>query len=64
MVNGKPQLNDIWAVFTNPVFVWGYAKVLFASLVTGLHGHAGGLGVAAAARRGPGRLHPVGAARR
>src|SRR5713101_5770766 len=35
MVNGKPQLNDIWAVFTNPVFVWGYAKVLLASLVTG-----------------------------
>ena len=35
MVNGKPQLNDIWALFTNPVFVWGYAKVLFASLTTG-----------------------------
>jgi len=35
MVNGKPQLNDIWALFTNPVFVWGYAKVLLASLVTG-----------------------------
>src|SRR5450755_1398701 len=35
MVNGKPQLNDIWAVFTNPVFLWGYAKVLFAALVTG-----------------------------
>ena len=35
MVNGKPQLNDIWAVFTNPVFVRGYAKVIFASLVTG-----------------------------
>jgi cytochrome bd ubiquinol oxidase subunit I len=35
MVNGKPQLNDIWAVFTNQVFVWGYAKVLLASLVTG-----------------------------
>src|ERR1700746_1339303 len=35
MVGGKPQLTDIWAVFTNPVFVWGYAKVLFASLVTG-----------------------------
>jgi len=35
MVNGKPQLNDIWAVFTNPVFIWGYAKVLFAALVTG-----------------------------
>ncbi len=35
MVNGKPQLNDIWALFTNPVFVWGYAKVVLASLVTG-----------------------------
>jgi cytochrome d ubiquinol oxidase subunit I len=35
MVNGKPQLNDIWAVFTNPVFVWGYAKVVFAALTTG-----------------------------
>jgi cytochrome bd ubiquinol oxidase subunit I len=35
MVNGKPQLNDIWALFTNPVFLWGYAKVLLASLVTG-----------------------------
>jgi cytochrome bd-type quinol oxidase subunit 1 len=23
MVNGKPVLNDIWAVFTNPVSVWG-----------------------------------------
>jgi cytochrome bd ubiquinol oxidase subunit I len=35
MVDGKPVLNDIWALFTNPVFVWGYAKVLFASLTTG-----------------------------
>ena len=35
MVNGKPQLNDIWALFTNPVFVWSYAKVIFASLTTG-----------------------------
>jgi cytochrome bd ubiquinol oxidase subunit I len=35
MVNGKPVLNDIWAVFTNPVFVWGYSKVILASLVTG-----------------------------
>jgi cytochrome d ubiquinol oxidase subunit I len=31
----QPQLNDVWALFTNPVFVWGYAKVLFAALVTG-----------------------------
>ncbi len=35
MVHDKPQLNDIWALFTNPVFVWGYAKVVFVSLVTG-----------------------------
>src|SRR6516165_3041159 len=35
MVNGKPQLNDIWALFTNPVFLWGYSKVLLASLTTG-----------------------------
>jgi cytochrome bd ubiquinol oxidase subunit I len=35
MVNGKPQLTDIWAVFTNPVFVWGYTKVIFAALTTG-----------------------------
>jgi cytochrome bd-type quinol oxidase subunit 1 len=35
MVNGKPHLTDIWALFTNPVFLWGYAKVLFAALTTG-----------------------------
>ena len=35
MVHGKPQLNDIWALFTNPVFIWGYAKVILASIVTG-----------------------------
>jgi cytochrome d ubiquinol oxidase subunit I len=35
MVHGKPQLNDIWALFTNPVFVWGYGKVILAALVTG-----------------------------
>src|SRR5215467_7046510 len=35
MVNGKPVLTDIWAVFTNPVFIWGYAKVLFVALTTG-----------------------------
>ncbi len=31
----RPVLNDILAVFTNPVFVWGYLHVLLASLVTG-----------------------------
>src|ERR1700751_829971 len=35
MVNSKPQLNDISALFTNPFLVWGYAKVVFASLVPG-----------------------------
>jgi cytochrome bd ubiquinol oxidase subunit I len=35
MVNGKPQLNDIWALFTNPVFLWGYSKVVLAALTTG-----------------------------
>jgi cytochrome d ubiquinol oxidase subunit I len=32
---GRPQLNDVWALFTNPVFLWGYAHVLLASAVTG-----------------------------
>ena len=31
---GRPQLNNIWAVMTNPVFLWGYAHVLLAALVT------------------------------
>jgi cytochrome d ubiquinol oxidase subunit I len=35
MVHGKPQLNDVWALFTNPVFIWGYSKVLLVGLVTG-----------------------------
>ena len=35
MVNGKPVLNNLWAVFTNPVFLWGYAKVVFVALTTG-----------------------------
>jgi cytochrome d ubiquinol oxidase subunit I len=35
MVGGKPVLTSLWAVFTNPVFLWGYAKVIFVSLTTG-----------------------------
>jgi len=31
---GKPQLDDIWAVMTNPVFLWGYTHVLLAALAT------------------------------
>ncbi len=33
--SGRPELNDIGAVFTNPVFLWAYAHVLLASAVTG-----------------------------
>jgi cytochrome d ubiquinol oxidase subunit I len=33
--SGRAELNDIWAVFTNPVFLWGYTHVVLASLVTG-----------------------------
>ena len=32
---GRPELNDIGAIFSNPVFVWAYAHVLLASAVTG-----------------------------
>ena len=32
---GQAQLTDIWAVLSNPVFVWGYVHVLLASAVTG-----------------------------
>jgi cytochrome d ubiquinol oxidase subunit I len=32
---GHAQLTDVWALFTNPVFVWGYLQVLLASLVVG-----------------------------
>jgi len=33
-VTGQPQLNDIFALFTNPVFGWSYIHVLLASFVT------------------------------
>ena len=32
---GRAELNNIGALFTNPVFLWGYAHVLLASTVTG-----------------------------
>ena len=31
----QPQLTNIWALFTNPVFLWSFVHVLLASLVTG-----------------------------
>jgi cytochrome bd ubiquinol oxidase subunit I len=33
--NGRAELTSIWAVLRNPVFLWGYAHVILASLVTG-----------------------------
>src|ERR1700758_1186586 len=35
LVNGKAELNNVWALFVNPTFVWGYVHVILASLVTG-----------------------------
>jgi cytochrome d ubiquinol oxidase subunit I len=35
MLGGKPELDNIVAVFTNPVFLWGYGKVVLASVTTG-----------------------------
>jgi cytochrome bd ubiquinol oxidase subunit I len=31
----QPVLNNIWALFTNPVFLWAFPHVILASLVTG-----------------------------
>jgi cytochrome d ubiquinol oxidase subunit I len=31
---GRAQLNDIWAVMTNTVFIWAYIHVLLAALIT------------------------------
>jgi cytochrome d ubiquinol oxidase subunit I len=33
--NGHAVLNNVWALFVNPTFVWGYAHVILASLITG-----------------------------
>jgi cytochrome d ubiquinol oxidase subunit I len=32
---GQPVLNNIVALFTNPVFLWGYTHILLAAAVTG-----------------------------
>jgi cytochrome bd ubiquinol oxidase subunit I len=32
---GNAVLTNVWALLVNPTFVWGYAHVLLASLVTG-----------------------------
>ncbi len=32
---GQAVLTNVWALFVNPTFVWGYAHVILASLVTG-----------------------------
>ncbi|MGO9883606.1 MAG: cytochrome ubiquinol oxidase subunit I [Solirubrobacteraceae bacterium] len=33
--SGNAVLTNVWALFVNPTFVWGYAHVILASLVTG-----------------------------
>jgi cytochrome d ubiquinol oxidase subunit I len=33
--SGQAVLSNVWALFVNPTFVWGYAHVILASLVTG-----------------------------
>ncbi|MBV8990655.1 MAG: cytochrome ubiquinol oxidase subunit I, partial [Solirubrobacterales bacterium] len=35
LVHGKAQLNNAWALLINPTFLWGYAHVILASLITG-----------------------------
>jgi cytochrome bd ubiquinol oxidase subunit I len=35
MVHGQPQLTNIWALMTNPVFLWGFTHVVLDSIVTG-----------------------------
>jgi cytochrome bd ubiquinol oxidase subunit I len=35
LVDGKAVLTNVWALFVNPTFMWGYAHVILASLVTG-----------------------------
>jgi cytochrome bd ubiquinol oxidase subunit I len=32
---GNAVLTNVWALFVNPTFLWGYAHVILASLVTG-----------------------------
>jgi cytochrome bd ubiquinol oxidase subunit I len=33
--HGQPELNNVWALFTNPTFLWAYVHVILASLITG-----------------------------
>ena len=33
--SGRPQLTDVWALFSNPVFIWGYIHVILASIMAG-----------------------------
>jgi cytochrome d ubiquinol oxidase subunit I len=32
---GQAVLSNVWALFVNPTFMWGYAHVVLASLITG-----------------------------
>ena len=50
---GRPELTSIGALFTNPVFVWGYIHVILASLHDRQPGDALGVGVAPAQEEQP-----------
>ena len=63
MVHGKPQLNDIWALFTNPVFVWGYAQGRARRRWSPARWSCWPCPRGSCARRRPGGVRPVGAAR-
>jgi cytochrome d ubiquinol oxidase subunit I len=32
---GNAVMTNVWALFVNPTFIWGYAHVILASLITG-----------------------------
>jgi cytochrome bd ubiquinol oxidase subunit I len=32
---GDAVMTNVWAIFVNPTFIWGYAHVVLASLITG-----------------------------
>ena len=57
---GRAELNNIGALFTNPVFLWGFAHVLLASAVTGALIMLARVGLAPAQSQVGGRLRPNG----
>ena len=50
---GRPELTSISALFTNPVFLWGYLHVMLGVAADGQPGHAVDLGLASAQEEQP-----------